>query len=58
MSQYVIYVGIDVDDVRYHGSALDQCAGEVLNFHPQRPKNYSAVALQTPPRGPQKVRTH
>ena len=32
MSQNVIYIGIDVDDVRYHGSALDQCTGEVLDF--------------------------
>jgi hypothetical protein len=45
MSQYAIYVGIDVDDVRYHGSALDQCAGEMLDFHPQRPKNYSAFVF-------------
>jgi len=33
MSQNVIYVGIDVDDVRYHVSALDQSTGEVLDFH-------------------------
>ena len=33
MSQNIIYVGIDVDDVRYHGSALDRCTGEVLDFH-------------------------
>jgi len=32
MSQNVVYIGIDVDDVRYHGSALDQCTGEVLDF--------------------------
>ena len=32
MSQNVIYVGIDVDDVRYHGSALDQCTGELVDF--------------------------
>ena len=32
MRQTVIYVGIDVDDVRYHGSALDRCMGEVLDF--------------------------
>ncbi len=32
MSQNVIYVGIDVDDVHYHGSALDQRTGEVLDF--------------------------
>ncbi|MDH3317910.1 MAG: transposase, partial [Gammaproteobacteria bacterium] len=33
MSQNVIYVGIDVDDVRYHGSALDKRTGEVLDFY-------------------------
>ena len=32
MSQHVIYVGVDVDDVRYHGSALDKRTGEVLDF--------------------------
>ena len=32
MSQNVIYVGIDVDDVRYHGSALDKRTGDVLDF--------------------------
>ena len=33
MDQNVIYVGLDVDDVRYHGSALDKQTGEVLDFH-------------------------
>ena len=33
MNQNVIYIGIDVDDVRYHGSALDKHTGEVLDFH-------------------------
>ena len=32
MSQNVICVGIDVDDVRYHGCALDQRTGEALEF--------------------------
>ena len=32
MNQNVIYVGIDVDDERYHGSALDKCTGEALDF--------------------------
>ena len=32
MNQNVIYVGIDVDDERYHGSALDKRMGEVLDF--------------------------
>ena len=32
MSGNVVYVGIDVDDVQYHGSALDRQTGEVLNF--------------------------
>ncbi len=32
MNQNVVYVGIDVDDERYHGSALDKCTGEALDF--------------------------
>ena len=32
MNQNVIYIGIDVDDVQYHGSALDKSTGEVLDF--------------------------
>ncbi len=32
MDQNVIYVGIDVDDVHYHGSALDKRTGEVVDF--------------------------
>ena len=35
MDQNVIYIGIDVDDVRYHGSALDKSTGEVLDFRLQ-----------------------
>jgi hypothetical protein len=31
-SQKIVYVEIDVDDTRYHGSAMDQCTGEVLDF--------------------------
>ena len=33
MNQNVVYGGIDVDDVSYHGSALDRHTGEVLDFH-------------------------
>lgn len=32
MSQNIVYVGIDVDDTRYHGCALNQRTGEVLDF--------------------------
>jgi len=32
MNQNTIYVGIDVDDVRYHGSALNPSTGEMLDF--------------------------
>ena len=32
MSQKIIHVGLDVDDVRYHGSALDRDTGEMLDF--------------------------
>lgn len=33
MRQYIVYVGIDVDDTGYHGCALNQRTGEVLDFH-------------------------
>jgi len=32
MKQNIIYVGLDVDDTQYHGSALDQSTGEVIDF--------------------------
>jgi hypothetical protein len=32
MNQSTIYVGIDVDDVRYHGSALNPRTGEMTAF--------------------------
>jgi len=32
MSQNIVHVGIDVDDERYHGCALNQHTGEVLDF--------------------------
>ena len=32
MSMNVVCVGIDVDEVQYHGSALDRQTGEVLSF--------------------------
>ena len=32
MNGKVVDVGIDVDDVQYHGSALDRQTGEVLSF--------------------------
>ena len=32
MRQNIVYVGIDVDDVRYHGAALNSGTGEVLDF--------------------------
>lgn len=32
MNQNVIYVGIDVDDERYHGCALDKYTGEIPDF--------------------------
>ncbi len=37
MEQNVISVGIDVDDVRYHGSALEKRTGEVLDFESRPP---------------------
>ena len=32
MNAKVVYVGIDVDDVHYHGSALDRRTGEALSM--------------------------
>jgi hypothetical protein len=33
MNGNVVYVGLDVDDVQYYGSALDRRTGEVLSLH-------------------------
>ncbi len=33
MKQTILYVGIDVDDTQYHGSALDPHTGAGLDFH-------------------------
>ena len=33
MKQNIVYIGIDVDDTRYHGCALNQHTGEILDFH-------------------------
>jgi len=32
MQQTIIYVGLDVDDTQYHGSALDKNTGEVIHI--------------------------
>ncbi len=32
MKQNIIYVGLDVDDTQYHGSASDKNTGEVIDF--------------------------
>ena len=32
MDMNVIYVGLDVDDTQYHGSALNKHTGEVITF--------------------------
>jgi transposase len=32
MIKKIVYVGIDVDDARYHGSALNKDTGELLSF--------------------------
>jgi hypothetical protein len=32
MNQTIVYVGLDVDDTQYHGSALDKHTGEVMDF--------------------------
>ena len=33
MKQPIRYVGLDVDDPQYHGSAFDQHTGAGLDFH-------------------------
>ena len=32
MKQNILHIGLDVDDTQYHGSALNQTTGEVLDF--------------------------
>jgi hypothetical protein len=34
MHTNVIYIGHDVDDTQYHGSALNKDTGEVITFQP------------------------
>ncbi len=51
MNENVVYVGIDVDDVSYHGSALDRHTGEVLDFRCRPTLKGLVVQLQ-------KVREH
>src|ERR671919_1007658 len=32
MNRNIFYVGLDVDDTQYHGSAVDKTTGEIINF--------------------------
>jgi len=32
MKKNIIHIGLDVDDTQYHGSALNQITGEILDF--------------------------
>jgi hypothetical protein len=32
MKQTIVYVGLDIDDTQYHGSALDRNTGDVIGF--------------------------
>ena len=32
MKQNILYVGLDVDDTQYHGSAFNKDTGEILDF--------------------------
>ena len=32
MNQNILYVGLDVDDTQYHGSAFNKATGEVIDF--------------------------
>ena len=33
MKQSIVYVGLDVDDTQYHGSAFNKDTGEIIDFH-------------------------
>ena len=44
MSQDIVYGEIDVDDVRYHGSALNPAAVEMLEFHCEPPRGHGPCA--------------
>ena len=32
MKQSIVYVGLDVDDTQYHGSAFNKDTGEIIDF--------------------------
>ena len=32
MKQNILHIGLDIDDTQYHGSALNQPTGEILDF--------------------------
>lgn len=32
MNRNILYVGLDVDDTQYHGSAVDKTTDEIINF--------------------------
>ena len=33
MKQRIVYVGLDIDDTQYHGSAFNKDTGEIIDFH-------------------------
>jgi hypothetical protein len=41
MKQNILYVGLDVDDSQFHGSAFNKCTREVVDEHRQN-KRYFA----------------
>ena len=41
MKQNILYVGLDVDDSQFHGSAFNKSNGEVVDEHRQN-KRYFA----------------
>ena len=45
MKQTFVYVGLDVDDTQYHGSAFNKHTGEVIDFHwrPKEEQQYTPV---------------
>ena len=42
MNETILYVGLDVDDIQYHGSAVDQHTGAIIE---------GAARLWSPPNG-------
>jgi len=47
MKQNIIYIGLDVDDTQYHGSALNTDTGEVMSCKCTHVEGLDESARQT-----------